>query len=327
MRISQFQADSDVSIEKHSNVQASNVVPEMNHVLGSKVDEVKVGSQQQEQLNLRPKLNFLNALKGSDVDDNKGSKTLGINLVRNLHFASSAMTDGRVTVAPPLDMFEDGCELWKSTLVGHFVGQKLLYPVVNSIAKRIWGSYGLLDVLSSDNGFFLFTFDSVDHATNVLERAPWHMANRPLVLKCWQPNMQFLKDDLARVPVWVRLYNVSLEYWTVKRLSCVASAIGVPLHANHTTLLHKRLSYTRVCVEIDASKMLVKEYDLRCPNGLFITISADYEWIPSKCSNCNVFGHTTTICATNNIDKLKVVAKGKRIVGAVNSKSADNKQN
>ena len=49
MTISQFQADSDVSIEKHSNV-----VPEMNHVLSSKVDEVKVGSQQQEQLNLRP---------------------------------------------------------------------------------------------------------------------------------------------------------------------------------------------------------------------------------------------------------------------------------
>jgi hypothetical protein len=50
------------------------------------------------------------------------------------------MTDGRVTVAPPLDVFEDGCELWKSTLVGHFVGQKLPYPVVNYIAKRIWGS-------------------------------------------------------------------------------------------------------------------------------------------------------------------------------------------
>jgi len=44
MRISQFQADSNVSIEKHSNVQASNFVPEMNNVLGSKVDEVKVGS-------------------------------------------------------------------------------------------------------------------------------------------------------------------------------------------------------------------------------------------------------------------------------------------
>jgi hypothetical protein len=42
---------------------------------------VKVGSHQQEQLKLRPKLNFLNALKGSDVDDNEGSKTLGISSV------------------------------------------------------------------------------------------------------------------------------------------------------------------------------------------------------------------------------------------------------
>jgi len=207
------------------------------------------------------------------------------------------------------------------------VGQKLPYPVVNSIAKRIWSSYGLLKVLSSDNGFFLFTFDSVDHATNVLERAPWHMANRTLVLKRWHTNMQFLKDDLARVLVWVRLYNVPLEYSTIKGFSCVASAIRVPLQADHTTFLRKRLSYARVCVEIDASKTLIKEYDLRCPKGLFITISPDYEWISLKCSNCNVFGHTTTICAPNNIDNLKVVAEGKRNVGDVNSKSADNKQN
>lgn len=114
------------------------------------------------------------------------------------------------------------------------------------------------------------------------------MANRSLVLKCWQPNMQFLKGDLIRVPVWVRLYNVPLEYWTIKRLSCVASAIGVPFHADHTTLLCKRLRYARVCVEINVSKMLVNEYDLHCPNGLFITILADHEWIPSKCNNCNI---------------------------------------
>ena len=31
--------------------------------------------------------------------------------------------------------------------------------------------------------------------------------------------MQFSTYDLARIPVWVKFYNVSLEYWTIKMLS------------------------------------------------------------------------------------------------------------
>jgi hypothetical protein len=62
-------------------------------------------------------------LNGSDVDDNKGSKTFGMNKVCNLHFSPSFMSDGCVTIAPPLDVFKDGCQLWQSILVGHFMGQ------------------------------------------------------------------------------------------------------------------------------------------------------------------------------------------------------------
>jgi hypothetical protein len=111
----------------------------------------------------------------------------------------------------------------------------------------------------SDNGFFPFTFDSVDQATVILDRAPWHMT-----IRHWTPNMQFSKDDLSRILVWIKLYHVPLEYWTNKGLGYVASALGVPLHVDVTTLMRKRLTYARVCVEIDASKLLVKEFDLHC---------------------------------------------------------------
>ena len=30
------------------------------------------------------------------------------------------------------------------------------------------------------------------------------------------------------------------------------------------------------------------------PNGMVITISTNYEWLPSGCSSCNVFGHNLT---------------------------------
>jgi len=50
-----------------------------------------------------------------------------MNTVCNWHFSPPFMVDGHVMVASPLDVFEDDYELWQSTLVGHYVGQKLSY--------------------------------------------------------------------------------------------------------------------------------------------------------------------------------------------------------
>lgn len=71
----------------------------------------------------------------------------------------------------------------------HFgwLGQKLPYPVVSSIAHKILVKEGLTEVLSSENGFFFFKFAHQEAMSAILEKAPWHMANRPLVLKRWQP--------------------------------------------------------------------------------------------------------------------------------------------
>jgi hypothetical protein len=129
--------------------------------------------------------------------------------------------------------------------------------------------------------------------------------------------MQFSKDDFSRIPIWIKLHHVSLEYWTNKGLSYVAGALGVPLHADVTTLMHKCLTYTRVCVVIDASKMLVKEFDLQYPYGMVITISAEYEWLPSGCSSCNVFGHNLTTCPSNHNDKAPMMGETKMKKGGL----------
>jgi hypothetical protein len=90
-------------------------------------------------------------------------------------------------------------------------------------------------------------------------------------------------------------------------VSYVASAIGIPLHTDLTTLMCQRLNYTRVCIDINASKMLVREFNLLCPNGMLIAISVEYEWLPCKCSGCNVFGHTLATCPNNK--RLRVLVQ------------------
>ena len=167
---------------------------------------------------------------------------------------------------------------------------------------------------------------SIDCAAAVFERASWHMVNRHLVLKHWQPNMQFSKDDLAKLLIWVKLQNVPLEYWITKGLSYIASAIGIPIHADLTILMFKRLNYATICIEIDASKMLITEFDLLCPNGMLIAILVEYGWLPSKCSGYNVIGHTLATCPNNNEKHPKAEeTKGKH--GVMGTSSTHGKQN
>ena len=86
---------------------------------------------------------------------------------------------------PPEGVAAAGSGEWENALVGYFLG--LPYPTVNTIAQHIWGKSGLEEVLSSDNGFFLFQFKDHDNMCSVMERTLWHMAKKPLVLKKWQP--------------------------------------------------------------------------------------------------------------------------------------------
>ena len=122
------------------------------------------------------------------------------------------------------------------------------------------------------------------------------MANRPLVLKHWQPSSPLTQEDVFKVPVWIRLFNVPFEYWTSKGLSYIASAVGCPLHADHITLTRKRLSYARVCVELDARDELVRDFDFQCSNGMWTKVAVDFEWLPIKCSKYGVFGHSLSSC-------------------------------
>jgi hypothetical protein len=118
-----------------------------------------------------------------------------------------------------------------------------------------------------------------------------------------------------------------LEFWTNKGLSYGTSVLGVPLHADITTLMCKRLTYIRVCVETDASKLLVKEFDLQCLNGMAITILAEYEWLLSKCSSCNVFDHNLATCLNNNNDKALMIKEAKKKKGGDGTTLAYNFQN
>ena len=96
---------------------------------------------------------------------------------------------------------------------------------------------------------------------------------------------------------------------------------------DHVITRFASLTYARVCVKIDASKLLVKEFNLQCPNGMVITISVEYEGLPSRCGSCNVFSHNLATCPNNNNDKASVMREAKKKKGGDGTTLAYNLQN
>ncbi|KAK2645047.1 hypothetical protein Ddye_020242 [Dipteronia dyeriana] len=167
---------------------------------------------------------------------------------------------------------------------------------------RIWGSRGLLEVLANEKGFYFFKFSNDEACSDVLEAGPWLFTGNMLILKKWHPRLILTKDTYSKIPVWVKLFNIPHEYWTEKGLSYIASAVGKTLYADSLTESMKRISFARVCIEIDATCDLVDSFDIfmgddTYPNeGEKVEILVEYQWKPKICTECKSFGHSDVTC-------------------------------
>ncbi|KAK0588873.1 hypothetical protein LWI29_006507 [Acer saccharum] len=151
-------------------------------------------------------------------------------------------------------------------------------------------------------GFYFFKFLDEEACSNVLEAGPWLFAGRMVILKKWHPRLILSKDSYSKIPVWVKLFNIPHEYWNEEGLSHIASAVGKPLYVDSLTESMKRISFARVCIEIDATCDLVHSFDLFMGDssdpklGENVEILVEYQWKPKICTECKSFGHSITTC-------------------------------
>ena len=108
--------------------------------------------------------------------------------------------------------------------------------------------------------------------------------------------MEMLNVQLTSLPIWVKFFNIPLEYWTVTSLGYIASVVGIPLHLDTLTENHSRLSFSRICIEVDVNCEFPKSALLDLGNGKYSTIRIEYPWVPQICSHCKIFGHSRLKC-------------------------------
>ena len=70
------------------------------------------------------------------------------------------------------ELVMEGSKKWLLTLCGYLVGFKMSYQEIKYNLRRMWGRYGLKDIIVQ-NGMYVFKFKDEEGMNFVLENRPW----------------------------------------------------------------------------------------------------------------------------------------------------------
>ncbi|GKC37436.1 zinc knuckle CX2CX4HX4C containing protein [Tanacetum coccineum] len=115
------------------------------------------------------------------------------------------------------------------TLYGYFIGKRMAFSVVEYYARNNWAKHGLKRIMMNSKSILFFKFDSRAGLEAVLEGAPWLIRKSLIILKKWSMDTRLLKEELTRIPLWVKLHDVLIQVFKEDGISLIATFIGKPV--------------------------------------------------------------------------------------------------
>ncbi|XP_062100395.1 uncharacterized protein LOC133806291 [Humulus lupulus] len=159
----------------------------------------------------------------------------------------------------------------------------------------MWRKLGIERIVRLNAGHTLVKFR--DEATRdlVLENGVLHFDRKPVIVRPWTIELDHLRL-VKSVPVWVRLPGLGLQYWGTKCLSALVSTLGKPILVDKVTKDRSMMQFARVLVEIDIADEVPKSIQFLNERGQLMEQFVEFEWLPTQCKICKVFGHTESSC-------------------------------
>ncbi|GAA0148042.1 hypothetical protein LIER_36639 [Lithospermum erythrorhizon] len=213
-----------------------------------------------------------------------------------LTFIPSETVEGKLVVKYKVTDILPGINRWKAVAYGYVMGILPTIGAIEGFAQANWAKFGFEDVHKLSSGLFTFRFKSEVERDQMLNKGPWIFVRKRLIIKAWSPDAKIEHKGEEKVPIWVKITNLSLQFWNEEMLSKIGSYIGVPLIANSATSTMERMSYARVYVEVRADHELPDFVPLVNNFGDEFRQKVVYDWIPPKYSHCKLFRHDDKWC-------------------------------
>ncbi|KAI0513437.1 hypothetical protein KFK09_009458 [Dendrobium nobile] len=195
------------------------------------------------------------------------------------------------------DVVEASSE-WNMALVGYSLGKRPFYGSLLAAVSKVWKLKGSIKMISLNDGFFLFKFSSAEDFEYVWNKGIWFILGKPFVLQKWSPLFSPKREEFTSVPIWIKILDLPLCCWTPTGISKIATKIGISLAVDDLTATKSRLTYARVCVQVDTTATY-PEFIPILVEGKIFNLKILYEWKPTPCEHCSSLIHVTSECPNN----------------------------
>ncbi|GKE03980.1 retrovirus-related pol polyprotein from transposon TNT 1-94 [Tanacetum coccineum] len=112
----------------------------------------------------------------------------------------------------PLATIAEVKHKFSNSLVGYFVGKSVAFTLVENYVTNTWAKFGF-------------------------QKGPWLIRNTSLILNKWTPNLALKKDEVTKVPVWVKMHTVPVVAYSEDGLSLIAMPLRVLCVKTHGDVL------------------------------------------------------------------------------------------
>ncbi|KAI0516631.1 hypothetical protein KFK09_009308 [Dendrobium nobile] len=134
--------------------------------------------------------------------------SVGLNFILNLTKEDPVATDFSLEFVPPsikvpfpAEELAYGTPNWSLSLVGYSIGPRPTYLSLMNALKKAWDLKGSMDMLSLNDGFFLFKFSSPEDYNSAWTGGPWFFFGHPFILQKWTPKFKPKRDEFTSIPI------------------------------------------------------------------------------------------------------------------------------
>lgn len=182
--------------------------------------------------------------------------------------------------------------LWSEhALIGRVVGPRKTRATIREWISKNWGLRMIVKFIPRN--FFIVVFEDGKERNKFLCMNNWFIEEHPMYLQPWVPNFDPVPLAIYDRPVWIRMYDLPMEYWGENCLEKIGRSLGTLLEIDEELIEKDSCVYARL--KIAAVKEIPPQISLVSSAGVWLQqVEIEKDIIP--CSRCGSIMHIEAEC-------------------------------